>query len=338
MKSSILKTHENCQESISLTLRTRSSKKPSRTHVRSWKHQWLLLCFARHATKASMRRPVARQMISSLNLRVSWKSLNPQECVWKNLNQIIMRTILQEERTIHCIVTIWYTDLFLCSKPWKFLQQGQQWINNGRNLEKISAWNLTKVRSKKEVIDEARTKGRKVHFASLIDICHLKNAELETQAPKIQRKSCASRRHCERWFGILCSIHWTRIISITNDSSKSHGYHLQTARLRWTSSRCSICWNPGQNGRCSQIVENSQVGVSRHLDLSTTTQMAEILLQYGRPSRSSWTKSVWSSFGRTVMEKAIWENPHWNTVARRFPIGNAYAYIVKRIILICVCG
>ena len=42
-------------------------------------------------------------------------------------------------------------------------------------LEKISAWNLTKVRSKKEVIDEARTNGAKVHFASLMDICHLKN-------------------------------------------------------------------------------------------------------------------------------------------------------------------
>ena len=31
-------------------------------------------------------------------------------------------------------------------------------------LEKISAWNLTKVKSKKQVIDEARTKGAKVHF------------------------------------------------------------------------------------------------------------------------------------------------------------------------------
>ena len=48
-------------------------------------------------------------------------------------------------------------------------------------LEKISAWNLTKVRSKKEVIDEARTTGTKVHFASLMDICHLKNAELEAK-------------------------------------------------------------------------------------------------------------------------------------------------------------
>ena len=34
-----------------------------------------------------MGRPVARLMISSLNLRVSWKPVNPQECVWKNLYQ-----------------------------------------------------------------------------------------------------------------------------------------------------------------------------------------------------------------------------------------------------------
>ena len=41
--------------------------------------------------------------------------------------------------------------------------------------------NPTKVRSKKEVIDEAMTKGAKVH---LMDICHLKNAELEAKHQK----------------------------------------------------------------------------------------------------------------------------------------------------------
>ena len=51
-------------------------------------------------------------------------------------------------------------------------------------LEKNSAWNLTKVRSKKEVIDEARTSGAKVHFASLMDIRHSKNAELEAKHQK----------------------------------------------------------------------------------------------------------------------------------------------------------
>ena len=39
-------------------------------------------------------------------------------------------------------------------------------------------------KQKKEVTDEARTKGAKVHVASLVDICHLKNAELEARHQK----------------------------------------------------------------------------------------------------------------------------------------------------------
>ena len=65
-------------------------------------------------------------------------------------------------------------------------------------FEKIPASDPTKVRSKKEVIDEARTKGAKVHFASLMDICHLKNAELEAKHQKIQKSSCIPRRYCEK--------------------------------------------------------------------------------------------------------------------------------------------
>ena len=60
----------------------------------------------------------------------------------------------------------------------------KEWVK----LEKIPAWDLTKVRSKKEVIDEARTKGAKVHFASVMDICHLKNAELEAKHQKYQSR------------------------------------------------------------------------------------------------------------------------------------------------------
>ena len=51
-------------------------------------------------------------------------------------------------------------------------------------FEKIPAWNKTTVRSESEVIDEANTKGAKVQFASLMDICHLKNAELKTKHQK----------------------------------------------------------------------------------------------------------------------------------------------------------
>ena len=43
-----------------------------------------------------------------------------------------------------------------------------------------------KSQKQKKVIDETRTSGAKVHFASLMDISHLKNAELEAKHQKFQ--------------------------------------------------------------------------------------------------------------------------------------------------------
>ena len=50
------------------------------------------------------------------NLRVFWKLMNPQECVWEIRYRIIMKTILQEKVKIHYSTTIWFTSLFLCLK------------------------------------------------------------------------------------------------------------------------------------------------------------------------------------------------------------------------------
>ena len=88
---------ENYEEFILLTLRTWSSRKSSKMQEENRKHQWLPLCLARLARKTSMERPVARLMISSLNLHVSSKPVNPQECVWKKLHRNILRTISQEK-------------------------------------------------------------------------------------------------------------------------------------------------------------------------------------------------------------------------------------------------
>ena len=53
-----------------------------------------------------------------------------------------------------------------------------------KKLETLLAWQLEKVKSKKEVILEARREKQKVHFATLMDIYHLQNAESE---PKLQK-------------------------------------------------------------------------------------------------------------------------------------------------------
>ena len=116
--------------------------------------------------------------------------------------------------------------------------------NEWEKSEKFSAWNLTKVGSKKEVIDEARTNGAKVHFASLMDLCHLKNAELEAKHQKCKGRIVLRGDIVKDDSGSYVVFTEQGSFSITNDGCKSHGYHFQIAWLRWTSSGRSICFIP----------------------------------------------------------------------------------------------
>ena len=154
-------------------------------------------------------------------------------------------------------------------------------------LEKISAWNLIKVISKKKVIDEARTSGTTVHFASLMDICHLKNAEFEAKHQKCKGR-VVLRGDIVKDDSGSCAV-------FTEQGSSAS--QMTTAKIMDIISSLSGCDGQAADAvsaytqvkmeRCSQFVENSQIGVSRHLDSSTTTQMAKIMVRYGKPSRSS---------------------------------------------------
>ena len=63
----------------------------------------------------------------------------------------------------------------------------QEW----KKLETAPAWQLQKVKSKKEVSLEAQRETKKVHFATLMDTCHLKNAEIGSTFQKKKRQSRA---------------------------------------------------------------------------------------------------------------------------------------------------
>ena len=154
-------------------------------------------------------------------------------------------------------------------------------------LEKTSAWNLTKVRSKKEVIDEARTSGATVHFASLMDFGQLKNAELEAKHQKYKGR-VVLRGDTEK------NDSGSYAVFTEQGSSASQ---MTAAKIMDIISRMPGCDGQAADAvsaktqvkmeRCSQIFENFKIGVSRHLDSSITTQMAKIMVEYGRPSRSS---------------------------------------------------
>ena len=74
--------------------------------------------------------------------------------------------------------------------------------------ETIPAWQLEKVKSKKEVILEAQRDKNKVHTAALMDICHLKKKRgARTQITDVSRQSRAPWLQCKRRLWSLCSFY-----------------------------------------------------------------------------------------------------------------------------------
>ena len=96
-----------------------------------------------------------------------------RKCVWEIRCRTIIKTILQFGSQVYSYASSFENS---CSKS----SGGQGMGKIGENF----GVELDKSQSKKQVIDEARTSGATVHFASLVDICHLKNAELEAKHQK----------------------------------------------------------------------------------------------------------------------------------------------------------
>ena len=195
----------------------------------------------------------------------------------------------------------------------------QQWAMNAKHWRKLPAWQLTKVRNK-EVIDEARKEGKTVRFASLMDICHLKNSELDPKFQKYKGR-VVLRGDIVKDDSGSHAVHRARFICVTNDGGKSDGCHRKTTRMRRTSSRRSISLHPSQHGRCTIDVKkfhSQNVQILKH-------KWPKSWAGIGRPRLSSWAKSVRSSSGRTIMGKTIRESSIFSRVlGKSSKIGNAF--------------
>ena len=85
----------------------------------------------------------------------------------------------------------------------------------GWQIMGIAHWQVSKVKSKRKVIEKAQEECKTVHFATLVDLCHLKKRQVGQEDPKIQRTSGNTWRRCTTWLGLVCSVHWTaRVIEI----------------------------------------------------------------------------------------------------------------------------
>ena len=205
-------------------------------------------------------------------------------------------------------------------------------------LEKISAWNLTNVRSKKEVIDEARTKGAKVHFASLMDICQLKSAELEAKHQKYKGRvvlrgnivkddsgsyavfteqgSSASQTTAAKVIDIIsrlpgCGGQAADAVSAYTQVQMEDAHKL----FKTPKSECPDIW----------------IRLPRHKWPKSWSSMEDPVVPLERnPYGHPWAGLLWERQFEKILLKNGWEKiPNWECL---------FEHREKRIILICVCG
>ena len=214
-----------CEKVERHTLSTRmikTSKKPLNTQEKSWKFQWKPLCLARwrrrrfrsniensiadpnkiHKIKACMHRRSSRvceKAFGKNSTERSWRS----HC-WKG---------------VHChynLVSKFIPMLQAMKIPDAKAAVDKEW----EKLEKLPAWHMAKVNSQKEVILESQKEQRTVHFATLMDNCHLKKCGVGHKRSEIQRLGCAPRWRCERRFRLTRCSHRTGSVCVSSDGRK----------------------------------------------------------------------------------------------------------------------
>ena len=130
--------------------------------ARNRKYQWLPLCFAKflramrivgvvHPIKVKTKLACILEAGESTRLRMGESLPTHHEDHFAGKNNS-----LQHYNLVHKFIPMHQAMKIPAAKAAVDKEWGK--------LEKIPAWNLTKVRSKREVIDEARTKGEKVQL------------------------------------------------------------------------------------------------------------------------------------------------------------------------------
>ena len=140
-----------------------------------------------------------------------------------------------------------------------------------KKLGAIPAWQLEKVKSKKEVILEAQRDKKKVHFAALMDLCHLENVELEPKLQKYKGRVVLRGDIVQDDSGVYAVFTEQGSSASQMTAAKVHGCYRKITRLWRTSSWCSVCPHSSKIGGRSQIAQSSKVRMSRRMDTSSTT-------------------------------------------------------------------
>ena len=183
-----------------------------------------------------------------------------------------------------------------------------------------------------------RTKGEKVHFASLMDICHLKNVELEAKHQKYKGRVVLRG-------------------DIVKDNSGSYAVFTEqgssASQMTATKIMDIISRLPGCDGQAADVVSAYTHGTMEDAPKLLKIQKSECPDIWIRLPLHKWPRS-WSSMEDPVVPLArnlyghplaglVWERQFENILLKYgwekvSDLGMLIRTPRKRIILVCVCG
>ena len=139
--------------------------------------------------------------------------------------------------------------------------QRQQWRKNGKNLRKSRHGSWRKSETRKKWSMKQGKKGWKVHFASLMDLCHLKNSELEPQYRKykgrvvlrgdIVKDDSGSYAVFTEQRSSASQMTATKVMDIISRFPGCSGQAADAVSAK----------NSGQNGRCINVIQKQSQNV-----------------------------------------------------------------------------
>ena len=328
MRSSILKTHENCEGSISSTRRLRNSKKPSRMRLRSWKQQWLLLCRVKLWKKNCGSGGSNKVKNKTCVYSGSWwiyetaygkfdTALSSRPYCRKRRNS------LQHYNLVHKFIPMPQAMKIPAAKAavdkeWEKLVKFRRWT-----------WQKSKVR-KRWSMKQGRRALQLVRFASLMDICHLKNAELEAKHQKYKGRVVLRG-------------------DIVKDDSGSYAVFTEqgSSASQMTGAKIIdiISRLPGFDGQAADAVSAfSQVKMEDAHKLFKKFQNRSVQTfgfvyhdTNGPNHGPAWKTQLFLLKGSCMV--ILWQDcygkgnlrkSYWNMAGRKFQIGNVSLYIVKK--------
>ena len=203
------------------------------------------------------------------NMPVWCKLMSPRGIEWNHLYLNIRTITSQAKDATRSSTFIWYKSLFLCRRPRKSRMRKAAVDKEWNKLETFPAWQLDRFNSKKGGYsgDTERQK-EKSHFAALMDMSSQKCGVGTTISRSARDESCSELTLFKDDSGAY-------VFSFEQGSSASQTTAAKVmdviARLpdcERQAADASTCLYAGQNGRCSKIFENSQIGMSRYVDTS----------------------------------------------------------------------